>query len=392
MRSSCPARARGNLRVASGARECKGRVVTDGIWERDDYEHADDGIIDPEDQLSEDSMDQVLEQGYSPPERPLGLDKFGTTLAEERQGETLDQRLAEEEPDPAMQVDLVEGEPPVRAGEGGDVPDDIDYGSGDVPDDVFEDGVVDDGEVGDARAGRLVDPDAGGTGDTEKDLVGFDVGVGGTVALVGPNGTGKTTLLRIVTGDLEPHEGSIGRSGGLGVMRQFVGSVRDETTVRDLLVSVATPRVTAAAEALDESELAIMETDDEPTQLRYAQALADWADAGGYDAETLWDVCTTAALGTPFERCQYRAVRTLSGGEQKRLVLEALLRGPDEVLLLDEPDNYLDVPGKRWLEAALRDSPKTVLFVSHDRELLSRAARQIVTVEAGTVLVPGDGV
>ena len=60
----------------------------------------------------------------------------------------------------------------MRAGEGGDVPDDIDYGSGDVPDDVFEDGVVDDGEVGDARAGRLVDPDAGGTGDTEKDLVG----------------------------------------------------------------------------------------------------------------------------------------------------------------------------------------------------------------------------
>src|SRR5919202_1278599 len=182
MRSSCPARARGNLRVASGARECKGRVVTDGIWERDDYEHADDGIIDPEDQLSEDSMDQVLEQGYSPPERPLGLDKFGTTLAEERQGETLDQRLAEEEPDPAMQVDLVEGEPPVRAGEGGDVPDDVDYGSADVPDNVFEDGVVDDGEVGDARAGRLVEPDAGGTGDTDKDLVGYAVGVDGAAA------------------------------------------------------------------------------------------------------------------------------------------------------------------------------------------------------------------
>src|SRR5919202_899131 len=177
MRSSCPARARGNLRVASGARECKGRVVTDGIWERDDYEHADDGIINPEDRLSEDPMDQVLEQGYSPPERPLGLDKFGTTLAEERQGETLDQRIAQEEPDPNMEVDLVEGEPAVRAGEGGDVPDDIDLGSGDVPDSVFDDGVV-----GDARAGRLVDPDAGGTGDTEKDLVGYDVGVDGAAA------------------------------------------------------------------------------------------------------------------------------------------------------------------------------------------------------------------
>jgi ATPase subunit of ABC transporter with duplicated ATPase domains len=211
----------------------------------------------------------------------------------------------------------------------------------------------------------------------------FRVGDGATVALVGPNGTGKTTLLRIIAGDLEPHEGSIGRSGGLGVMRQFVGSVRDDSTVRDLLVSVAPPRVRAAAEALDAAELAMMETDDEPTQLRYAQALADWADAGGYEAETLWDVCTIAALGVPFERCQYRAVRTLSGGEQKRLVLEALLRGPDEVLLLDEPDNYLDVPGKRWLEERLRETAKTVLLVSHDRELLAQAAQRIVTIEPG---------
>ena len=211
----------------------------------------------------------------------------------------------------------------------------------------------------------------------------FRVGEGAVVALVGPNGTGKTTLLRVVAGDLEPHEGSVGRSGGLGVMRQFVGSVRDETTVRDLLVSVAPARVRLAAQALDASELAMMETDDEPTQLRYAQALADWADAGGYDAETLWDVCTTAALGTPYERSQYRAVRTLSGGEQKRLVLEALLRGPVEVLLLDEPDNYLDVPGKRWLEDRLRETAKTVLLVSHDRELLSRAAQRIVTLEPG---------
>ena len=76
-------------------------------------------------------------------------------------------------------------------------------------------------------------------------------------------------------------------------------------------------------------------------------------------------------------------MRTLSGGEQKRLVLEALLRGPDEVLLLDEPDNYLDVPGKRWLEERLRESAKTVLFVSHDRELLASTATRIVTVELG---------
>ncbi|MFF4168512.1 ABC-F family ATP-binding cassette domain-containing protein [Streptomyces sp. NPDC001744] len=211
----------------------------------------------------------------------------------------------------------------------------------------------------------------------------FRVGEGAVVALVGANGAGKTTLLRMIAGELQPHGGSVTVSGGLGVMPQFVGSVRDGSTVRDLLVSVAQPRVREAAKAVDEAEHLIMTVDDEAAQMGYAQALSDWAEAQGYEAETLWDICTTAALGVPYEKAQFREVRTLSGGEQKRLVLEALLRGPDEVLLLDEPDNYLDVPAKRWLEERLRETRKTVLFISHDRELLSRAAQKIVAVEPG---------
>ncbi|PZF83407.1 ABC-F family ATP-binding cassette domain-containing protein [Jiangella anatolica] len=213
------------------------------------------------------------------------------------------------------------------------------------------------------------------------DDVSFRVGDGAKVALVGANGSGKTTLLRIVAGDIAAHGGAVTRSGGLGVMRQFVA--RDAQDVRDLLLSVAPPRVRAAAAAVDAAELAMMDRDDEPTQMRYATALAEWADAGGYETEVLWDVCTTAALGIPFERCRWREVSTLSGGEQKRLVLEALLRGPDEVLLLDEPDNFLDVPAKRWLEERLVESAKTVLYVSHDRELLHRTATRVVTVELG---------
>ena len=209
----------------------------------------------------------------------------------------------------------------------------------------------------------------------------FRVGEGTTVALVGPNGAGKSTLLRLAAGELKPDAGTVTVSGGLGVMPQFVGSVRDERTVRDLLVSVARPVIRDAARTVDAAELAIMERDDEPAQMEYAQALSDWADAGGYPAETIWDMCTMAALGVPYDKAQWREVRTLSGGEQKRLVLEALLRGPDEVLLLDEPDNYLDVPGKRWLEERLRETSKTVLFVSHDRELLARAADRIASVE-----------
>ncbi|MEU9009830.1 ATP-binding cassette domain-containing protein [Streptomyces sp. NPDC048479] len=223
----------------------------------------------------------------------------------------------------------------------------------------------------------------------------FRVGEGAVVALVGANGAGKTTLLRLMAGELQPHGGTVSVSGGLGVMPQFVGSVRDERTVRDLLVSVAQPRIREAASEVDAAEHLIMTVDDEAAQMKYAQALSDWAEARGYEAETVWDMCTMAALGVPYEKAQFRELKTLSGGEQKRLVLEALLRGPDEVLLLDEPDNYLDVPGKRWLEERLKETRKTVLFVSHDRELLSRAAERIVSVEpspAGSdVWVHGGG-
>ncbi|MFQ1000640.1 ABC-F family ATP-binding cassette domain-containing protein [Modestobacter sp. SSW1-42] len=219
------------------------------------------------------------------------------------------------------------------------------------------------------------------------DDVAFRVGEGAIAALVGENGAGKTTMLRIISGDLVPDAGSVALVGGLGVMRQFIGSVRDDTTVQRFLVDLAPPAVRAAWDAVEAAELAMMEDDDEPTQMAYANALATWGDVGGYDVEVTWDTVTVAALGVPYEGCKYRGLNSLSGGEQKRLALECLLRGPDQVLLLDEPDNYLDVPGKRWLEERLLETRKTVLFVTHDRELLDRVADRVVTVEGGTAWV-----
>ncbi len=221
--------------------------------------------------------------------------------------------------------------------------------------------------------------------------VGFRVGEGAKVAMLGANGAGKTTLLRMLAGDLEPSEGTLTTSGGVGVMRQFIGQLRDTTTVRDLLATVAAPAVRRAAERLAEAEAALAAEDGEAVQIAYAQAIADWTDAGGWDAEVRWDTCCREALGLSFGEVAARPVTTLSGGEQKRLVLEALLRGPDEVLLLDEPDNYLDVAGKEWLEQALVRSAKTVLFVSHDRELIARTAGRVITIEARTAWTHGGG-
>jgi ATPase subunit of ABC transporter with duplicated ATPase domains len=211
--------------------------------------------------------------------------------------------------------------------------------------------------------------------------VSFRVDEGSVTALVGPNGTGKTTLVALVAGDLQPETGSLSVSGQLAVMRQFIGSIRDDTTIRQLLVAISPAAITEAAAKLEAAEDAMIESEGEREQLAYAQALADWGDLGGYEAEVAWDSCTTEALGLALAEVGWRRVATLSGGEQKRLVLHYLLSGPADVLLLDEPDNYLDVPSKRWLEARLGETRKTVLLVSHDRELLRNAATRVVTLE-----------
>jgi hypothetical protein len=133
------------------------------------YQPGDDGNGDLEDSVDldqafgDDDVDgTVLDTGYSPPEKPLGMTRFGTTWAEEEEGESLDQRLAQEVPDPALASDL-----------GGDDEDDVDK----VDPTTVADDELNYGEVGGDRAGRLVDPDEGLGEDEEKDLIGDDVGI-----------------------------------------------------------------------------------------------------------------------------------------------------------------------------------------------------------------------
>ncbi|HVM07492.1 MAG TPA: ATP-binding cassette domain-containing protein [Acidimicrobiales bacterium] len=212
-------------------------------------------------------------------------------------------------------------------------------------------------------------------GATLFDDVSFRVGEGQHVALVGANGAGKTTLLRLITGDETGATGTITIDGRLGAMRQFIGTMGDELTVRSFLLSLSPAAVQEAAARLHAAEL-------DGDGVKVAEAWVRWGDVGGYDAEVLWDTCCTKALRASLDDAGERSMRTLSGGEQKRLALELLLRSDADPLLLDEPDNYLDVPSKEWLEQRLVETKKTVLYVSHDRELLARTSHKVVTLEA----------
>ena len=133
------------------------------------YEPGDDGndlddVVDLDQAFGDDEVDSVVyETGYSPNEKPLGIDRFGITNAEEEEGESLDQRLAQEVPDPNLASDL-EASP-------------SDFNVDSVDNNRIEDEDLRYSEVGEERAGRLVDPDEGLGEDLEKDLLGTDVGI-----------------------------------------------------------------------------------------------------------------------------------------------------------------------------------------------------------------------
>lgn len=135
----------------------------------DSSSDEDQQIVD--DSLDDDGLDGALDKGYSPPDRPFAVNSFGTTAAEMAQGESLEQRLAQEEPDPAAAFD-----DPLADQNDADGADDPD--SQDAEDEDF----VSDREVGDQRAGRLVDPDEGAHTDREARLLGHDVGIDGAAA------------------------------------------------------------------------------------------------------------------------------------------------------------------------------------------------------------------
>ena len=218
--------------------------------------------------------------------------------------------------------------------------------------------------------------------------VSFHLAPGRHAALVGANGVGKSTLVRILDGALEAEEGDAIADGRVGYMAQDVGVANDERTVRELLLAHAPRALRHAGEAVvrHEQELA---AGDAEAGVRLGSAIGDWSALGGYELEGEWDASCRRIVRAPFDEIASRPAVTLSGGERKRLVLDVLFASDAEVLLLDEPDNFLDVPAKLALESTIRATSKTVLMISHDRDLLGGAVDTIVTLEGNGAWVHG---
>jgi ATPase subunit of ABC transporter with duplicated ATPase domains len=217
--------------------------------------------------------------------------------------------------------------------------------------------------------------------------VGFAVSPGEHAALIGVNGVGKSTILRILAGELQPDDGSFSIGGTVLRMTQDVGMSSPDTTLREMLIDVAPPQLRAAGRALIAAETAMLVGRDDGVE--YAERLHDWGDLGGYALEAEWEAAAQRSVKTPVDDFATRTIGELSGGERKRLVLDVLLSSGADVLLLDEPDNYLDVPTRAWLEDQIKSCKSTILMVSHDRTLLSNVATKVICVEGSGCWVHG---
>ena len=218
--------------------------------------------------------------------------------------------------------------------------------------------------------------------------VSFRLPAGRHAGMVGVNGVGKTTLLRVLAGELEADAGDANIGGRVLYMPQNAGT--GGGTVRELLLAVAPARVRAAGEAMLAAERALNRGDDDGAGVALGEAIGEWSAIGGYELEGQWDAACRRIVRSGLSDVGDREAVTLSGGERKRLLLDLLFASEANVLLLDEPDNFLDVPAKRELERQVRATKKTILLISHDRELLTAACDAIVTLEGNGAWVHGE--
>ncbi len=210
--------------------------------------------------------------------------------------------------------------------------------------------------------------------------VSFELNAGEKVALTGRNGGGKSTLLRLMAGLERPDAGSVSASGRPALLAQHAnlggGTLLESVTPAELLDANRT--LEAAQERLN---------DPTPGHLTaFSGAEERYRTLGGYDFEA-----RASAVLAGLNLRPEASTHALSGGQQRRAMLAALLLSPADLLLLDEPTNHLDAESLTWLEGWLRSAAAGVLIVSHDRAFLDATVTRVAELERGRLHVyPGD--
>jgi ATP-binding cassette, subfamily F, member 3 len=225
------------------------------------------------------------------------------------------------------------------------------------------------------------------------DDVTFTVARGERWGIVGRNGTGKSTLFRLLTGEQAPTRGTIARAGGLrcSVMEQHREFGGAETVWAAAAGGFA--ELLELERSLAEQATALAEAGDRCTPrmlARYDRDLDRFEREGGYTLAARIDA-VLHGLGFDPDDARHRPLSSLSGGERGRLGLVQQLVSPADLLLLDEPTNHLDLETTRWLEDYLRGLDATVLLISHDRAFLQAVVDHVLHFEDGTTVAYAGG-
>src|SRR5512138_1922837 len=215
------------------------------------------------------------------------------------------------------------------------------------------------------------------------DRAALSIGPRDRIGLVGANGTGKSSLMRILAGQLEPDSGALvfRRGARAGYLPQDVAELPDLPLVEAVLATV--PGRAALESELAATEAALAAAGEPSAQLELSQALAELHEELDHFEEHFGRRRAERILGgLGFAASDLeRPARTLSGGWKMRAALAGLLLQDPDLLLLDEPTNHIDVPTLTWFDDFLRASRRALLLVSHDREFLNRQIARVLSLE-----------